>query len=135
MSKKDIRKCIVCGSEYEYCPSCNKYSNMPRWKFNFDVENCKDIFMIASAYNSKTITAEDARLKFEKCDLSKKESFSESIVRVMEEVFSNKEENKNVDSKREVSTDTVIEQEKKDAQPKKEYNKHFQNRHDHFRKQ
>lgn len=132
MSKKNIRKCIVCGSEYEYCPSCNKYSNMPRWKFNFDLENCKNIFMIASAYNSKTITSDEARAQFEACDLSNKDSFSASVINVIKEVFPNsnvEEKQKSPEVIRENNSDAKIER------PKKDYNKHYQREHDRFRKQ
>ena len=43
------RKCLCCQRTYEYCPSCGN-SNQP-WKFNFDTEDCKEIFNVVSGYN------------------------------------------------------------------------------------
>lgn len=123
------RKCIVCGAEYEYCPSCSKYSKLPRWKFNFDVENCMNLFMIAGSYNSKTITAEEARNQFNACDLSKKDSLSPDVANVINQVFAEAK-----DEAVETKSESKEEVEKPVERQKKEYDRHYQKRHDNFRR-
>lgn len=48
------RKCVCCGKEYDYCPSCPK-NDQPGWMVTFCSEPCKDLFNIISAFNSRRI--------------------------------------------------------------------------------
>ena len=64
------RKCILCGKEYEYCPSCPKDAKKETWYAIYDSENCKDISKALTDYNLKKITKEEARESLSKCDLS-----------------------------------------------------------------
>ena len=50
------RKCILCGKEYEYCPSCPKDAKKETWYAIYDSENCKDISKALTDYNLKKIT-------------------------------------------------------------------------------
>lgn len=54
------RKCIVCGTEYSYCPSCTQDRKKPKWMSRFDKEDCKDIFEIGCAFEQKKISALEA---------------------------------------------------------------------------
>lgn len=45
-----LRKCIVCGTEYDYCPKCGKNAGEPGWKISFDKEVCKDLMDVVSGY-------------------------------------------------------------------------------------
>ena len=68
--EKNNRKCLVCGKEYRYCPSCKEDMGKPTWKALYDNENCRTIFDILVAFNSDHITATDAKGKLEKCNLN-----------------------------------------------------------------
>lgn len=91
MSKKN-RVCAVCQTKYNYCPNCEKNwrNPQPTWKLMFDKENCYNIFEILSAYSCKIITAEEAKEKLEKCDLSSSKNFREDSQRVLNEIFNSK---------------------------------------------
>ena len=64
------RKCILCGKEYEYCPSCPKDAKKETWYAIYDSENCKDISKALTDYNLKKITKEEACEALSRCDLS-----------------------------------------------------------------
>ena len=57
MSKK--RKCLMCETEYEYCPYCWEYERQPKWRTLFDRAECQDVYYIISekllAMNIKNI--------------------------------------------------------------------------------
>ena len=68
----NTRKCLCCQRTYEYCPSCGN-SSQP-WKFNFDTEDCKEIFNVVSGYNMGIIgidKIEEVVKKFNITDFSK----------------------------------------------------------------
>ena len=53
MSKK--RKCLMCETEYEYCPYCWEYERQPRWRTLFDRAECQDVYYIISDWLGKGI--------------------------------------------------------------------------------
>lgn len=55
------RKCVVCGKAYQYCPRCKQYSTLPRWKIDFDCEECKEVYDAVDKFIFKHITAEEAK--------------------------------------------------------------------------
>ena len=55
------RKCVVCGKTYQYCPRCKQYETLPKWKLNFDCEECKEVFDAVDKFIFKHITAEEAK--------------------------------------------------------------------------
>lgn len=89
MKTGNNRKCIVCGKEYHYCPSCSSI-NDPSWKSLYHDANCKDIFHIVSWYLSGDIKKEKALKDLEKCDLSKKYMFKNDIRAAIDEIFASK---------------------------------------------
>lgn len=60
---KNMRICIMDGKEYEYCPSCHKYDNLPRWMMSFCSDNCHDIFAVFCEYRQNKISKADAAEK------------------------------------------------------------------------
>lgn len=64
------RKCIVCGAEYSYCPTCSKDRKKPRWMSQFDKEDCKIIFETGCAFEQGTIDASEASKKLQGKNLS-----------------------------------------------------------------
>ena len=91
MAKKN-RKCITCGENYSYCPSCNRTA--PYWMTDFHAENCKNIFQICTEYNVGLKTKEQAREALNACDLSNKENFAECIKRDFANIFAVEEQPK-----------------------------------------
>lgn len=55
------RICHTCGKEYEYCPNCSAFNSQPKWRANWDTEECKDIWNILVRYNTEGLDA--ARVK------------------------------------------------------------------------
>lgn len=67
---KNERTCAICGTKYEYCNNCQKYDGLPRWMFLFHDQNCKNIYDVVNDYKSKVISAEAAKEKLSKLNLS-----------------------------------------------------------------
>ena len=95
MARKNNRKCICCSVEYRYCNTCNEDKMKPVWHTIYHNENCKNIFNIASDYLAGAITKEEARQKFDACDLSYKNKLHNKIVEAIDDVYGLKAEVKN----------------------------------------
>lgn len=83
------RKCVICSSVYEFCPTCASYDKEPRWKLLFHDENCKKIYEVANAYGSEQMSAEEAKAKLEKLDLSNKKNFATGVRDTIDRIFRN----------------------------------------------
>ena len=86
MAKKNNRKCVCCSTEYRYCNTCNEDKTKPAWYAIYHNKNCKDIFNTASDYLAGVITKEEAKQKFDACDLSYKHKLHNKIVEAINEV-------------------------------------------------
>ena len=106
MAKKNNRKCICCSTEYRYCNSCSEDRTKPAWYAIYHNENCKNIFNTASDYLAGLITKEEAKQKFDACDLSYKNKLHNKIVEAINDVYGLKVEVKKV-----VETVTEIKEE------------------------
>ena len=73
------RECYLCGSKYQYCPTCSQDRTKPSWMSEFHSENCKDIFDICTRFNMQMLTKDEATSAIEKCDLSNKLNFRKSV--------------------------------------------------------
>jgi ribosomal protein S17E len=87
MMKKNNKKCIVCQTEYTFCPSCSDFDHLPRWMNVYHDENCRNIFNVVSGYTHKRYTKEDAKELLKKCDLSNKHSFKENLNVLIDEIL------------------------------------------------
>lgn len=99
MSNKKL-ECIVCGSKYDGCISCERNS-LTSWKTVCDTENHFTIFTILHKYNvTKKITKEQAKELLLKCDLTGWENFqigiASSIAKILKEKTPIKEEVKEI---------------------------------------
>ena len=109
MAKNNNRKCICCSTEYRYCNSCSEDRTKPAWYAIYHNENCKDIFNTASDYLAGAITKEEAKQKFDACDLSYKYKLHNKITEAINAVYGEKTEIKNesvVEIKEEVVENT-----------------------------
>jgi hypothetical protein len=73
------RECRVCGSRYEYCPTCSQDKFKPTWMVEFHEENCRTIWDTCTRFNMELISKEEAQAIILECDLSKQENFAEFI--------------------------------------------------------
>ena len=64
------RKCILCGTEYTYCPGCPKDATKESWYAIFDNENCKNISKALTDYNLNKISKSEARHALLACNIS-----------------------------------------------------------------
>ena len=91
------RECLLCGTRYEYCPTCSQDKMKPSWMTEFHNENCKNIFDICTRFNMELMNKEEAQKALSTCDLSNKESFKACVQRDFKNIFA--EESKSVQTK------------------------------------
>lgn len=65
-----IRKCAVCGKEYQYCPTCGADRNKPLWMDTFDTENCKGIWDTLCELGVGHLTEAETGTRLKKYDTS-----------------------------------------------------------------
>ena len=92
MSKEKI--CAVCYKPYEYCPVCGKDKDKPTWMFTFCSENCHDIYLTTSSYANHKLTANKAKNKLDKLDLSGLNDFGGSYQNIIADINENVESDK-----------------------------------------
>lgn len=79
----ETRKCIICGTQYNYCPHCGKD---PSWKLMYDTEECRQVGNIVSAYNMKVMSKERAMNEINNLNIRDFEKFDEKISKVLTEI-------------------------------------------------
>ena len=92
MGKRNNRSCIICKTQYHYCPNCGEDSGKPTWYFIFDGQNCHDIYEVCTQYRDKEIDAETAYDLISKLDISNLENFVDSTKAQIEEIIKLHEE-------------------------------------------
>ena len=56
------RKCISCGEQYYYCPTCSRSSALqPSWKSEFCSETCMTLWMTLTKYGMEHLTKDEAK--------------------------------------------------------------------------
>lgn len=90
MAKIKVRKCIVCGKEYEYCNRCRSHASMPTWMALYHDDNCRSIMNISTEYMAGNITKADAKSQLDSCNLTNKRNFSESVTKAVNEICATK---------------------------------------------
>ena len=88
--KKRIRECVVCGAEYTYCNNCREYASKPSWMAIYHDGNCRNIMNIATEYMAGNISKADAKAELDKCDLTNKKNFKESVLKAIDEIYATK---------------------------------------------
>lgn len=88
--KRKMRKCVVCGVEYDYCNNCIEYKNYPVWMTIYHDENCKEIMHIATEYSANNLTKEEASILLNKCNLANRKNFKESVANAINDILGTK---------------------------------------------
>lgn len=102
------RICHTCGKEYEYCPRCGKYASYPKWMFNWDTEECKDIFKALTDFNIGKIKKKDLKAILDKYKVDDFSKYSESIRDELTKLFPKRARKKIVDIDLNASGEDVI---------------------------
>lgn len=98
-SKKNNRTCIVCGTQYYHCGHCDEPIK-PAWYAIFHDQNCHDIYdTVANILPQKG--KEAAKKALDKLDLSNKDNFHQNIIKLINEIYDIKDENKVEENKME----------------------------------
>ena len=104
-SKKNNRKCIVCGREYYFCHTCQDGAIKPSWYLIFHDQNCHDIYdAVANILPQQG--KEAAKEALDKLDLSNKENFHPNIIKSINEIYDIVEEVVTQDEIKEVKETT-----------------------------
>lgn len=106
--RKKTRSCIVCGVEYTYCNNCREYASKPSWMSLYHDNNCRNIMNIATEYMAGNLAKADAKSGLDKCDLTNKKKFKESVIKAIDEIYATKKDAK-------VETDKVAKEIVKNA--------------------
>lgn len=105
------RICIVCGTKYDYCPSCGNADNKP-WKNVYDTEECVKVSEILMASRGKhaTMSVDEAKKEMEKYPavLEKAFKYDSLTANRIKELFGVKEEKK--EEQATDAVDTVVEE-------------------------
>lgn len=81
-----MRKCVCCGKEYEFCPSCKK-KDQPAWMVSFCSEACKGLFNIVSAYNAKRIGKVAAQAYIAEHKITEVTKYTGPVKKALEEIL------------------------------------------------
>lgn len=86
MARRD-RKCICCGTRYQYCPTCGQDRTKPAWMTEFCSVTCKELWTTATKYNLKKITKDEAKEIIEIIDLKERSAYVDCIQRDLENIL------------------------------------------------
>ena len=84
---KRSRTCYLCGTKYEYCPTCSQDKMKPSWMAEFHDENCKNIFDICTRFNMQLMSKAEAQEAIIECDLSNQANFKPYVQRDFANIF------------------------------------------------
>ena len=78
-SKKHIRNCAICQSQYRYCNNCSEFEQLPTYMLRWCSANCRDIDLTLSAFGAHQITAQEAAEKLKTLDTSRIEYWNDNF--------------------------------------------------------
>lgn len=81
------RTCLLCQTQYDYCPYCGKDANKPKWMIMFHNSNCKKIFDTLQKNYTHEDSDEVSILKLKSCDLSVLKNATESVNKQVNEIL------------------------------------------------
>ena len=82
------RKCLSCATLYKYCPECSKVDALaPAWRAQFCSQTCKDLWLIATRYNTNDLTKEEAKSSILELGIKPIDSYSVSIQRDLRNIM------------------------------------------------
>ena len=108
----ELRKCLCCGAEYRYCPTCGRYAREPKWRVEFDTLDCKEVFNAISGYNMGIRSIESLKEVLDNNNVTDFSKYKDSIKNKLNELFPNEKPKKKTRKKKldidlENNTETV----------------------------
>lgn len=85
--KKINHWCVLCGTGYHACDTCDKEKNFTPWRTLTDTIEHYKIFTILKDYNNHLINSEQAKELLSKLDLSGKDNYKESAKKVLNDIY------------------------------------------------
>ncbi len=86
MARKQ-RKCICCGEEYSYCPTCWDDRLKPAWMVEFCCEDCKELWETASKFNMDLISKDEANKKISSLKLKPHNEYVECVQKDLKNIL------------------------------------------------
>lgn len=83
---RNNKKCITCGKEYRYCPTCKGNDYSEAWRNIYCSRNCQEIFNVATGYANNKLSGTDAKCRLEKCDLSYRAKMKPALIARIDEI-------------------------------------------------
>lgn len=83
------RICVVCGKEYEYCPTCGADRQKPSWMMSYHDNNCRMIWKVLSAVGAGQISKDEAakQLNSLNTDIELKSNIRDHINKIFEKPY------------------------------------------------
>ena len=81
--------CVLCGTGYHACDSCNKEKTFTPWRTLTDTIEHYKIFTILKDYNNKLVDRDKAKELLSYLDLSGQENYKESSKKVLADIYMN----------------------------------------------
>lgn len=106
MSNKINHWCVVCGTGYHACDTCDEIKSFTPWRALTDTVEHYQIFLILKEFNNGIIDKEEAKSMLSGLDLSKRDTFKESAKNVLNEIFKEEKQTRKTVRKKPVE-DTV----------------------------
>ena len=86
MKKNNNVKCVVCGKGYHLCMSCKDKIAMKPWKVLTDTSEHYKVHQVISGYRGGIYTKDEARVALENIDISDKNTYLDSVKKVLDEI-------------------------------------------------
>lgn len=86
---KNNRVCKVCGSEYNFCPTCQRLTSSEKYKLMFCSQNCRDVFQVCANHTVGMIDKATAKEELSALDLSKQNQYSEKLKADIDTIMDN----------------------------------------------
>lgn len=87
MKKNNNVKCVVCGKGYHLCMSCKDKIAMKPWKVLTDTSEHYKVHQVISGYRGGIYTKDEARVALENIDISDKNTYLDSVKKVLDEIL------------------------------------------------
>jgi hypothetical protein len=83
MAVSNKKACAICGTEYNYCPSCERNAG---YKYYADKPECYQVFMVLSEVREGTLTETEAAEQFNQIGIDTKYDFTKFIPSVADDI-------------------------------------------------
>lgn len=90
------RICLLCQTQYEYCPYCAEDAHKPKWMFLFHDENCHMIFDTLQRNYQKFDSDEVTIKKLKECNLDVLKTATKTVNEQVKMILSKERVNKPV---------------------------------------